>query len=216
MTRDDLRAIVQAAGHGSDAASVAVQNSLLKVAFYEVWNRRAWLWRRATAVPTVAAGDNTLNALPSDMAYPIRLRLSLSGVDIGDVDPIRPEVLEDYAAHDTGTGAPAYWTWKDGAVYLYPTPDQVYTASLTYVRSTAEVSFDDDTDVIPWDEEFHPVLAWITISYLGLRQDNPTRYNVARAEADKLLLRMEQADSRERIDQTSVIHWPGWDLVKPG
>ena len=216
MTRDDLRGIIQAGGYGTDAGAVAVQNSLLKVAFYEVWNRRAWLWRRATAVPTVAIGDSTLNGLPTDMAYPIKLRLSLNGIDVGDVDPIRPEVLEDYQAHDTGTGAPAYWTWKDGAVSLYPTPDQVYTASLTYVKSTAEVQFDDDTDVIPWDEEFHPVLAWIALAYLGVRNDNPTRYNIARAEADKLLLRMEQADSRERVNQTSVVHWHGWDMVKAG
>jgi hypothetical protein len=216
MTRDDLRGIIQAAGHGTDAASVAVQNSLLKVAFYEVWNKRAWLWRRATGVPTVAVGDNTLNGLPTDMSYPIKLRLSLGGLDVGDVDPIRPEVIEDYLAHDSGTGPPAYWSWKDGTVVLYPTPDQIYTASLTYVKSVAEVGFDDDSDVIPWDEEFHPVLAWIAISYLGLRQENPQRFNMARAEADKLLLRMEQADSRERVDQTSVLHWSGWDAVKAG
>lgn len=217
MNRLDLRTIIQTAGHGTDTASVAAQNSALQQAFYEVWTRRAWTWRRATAAPVAVVGNQALTtAAITDLAYPVKLRISESGIFLGDVEAIRPEVIEDYLAHDTGTGPPTYWSWSNQQVIVYPRPDKVYTVSMVYIKQPAKTLFDDDTDSIPFPEQYHPVLAWVALRILGFRQRDPTQYNIAKAEAEAFLTQMEREDSRAEQGQTSVVHWAGWDLVKSG
>jgi hypothetical protein len=63
--------------------------------------------------------------------------------------PLRETTYSDLisaSGDSTTTGEPTDWAWLDGSLYLYPTPDAVYTIYLTYQVGYADLSADTDSN----------------------------------------------------------------------
>jgi hypothetical protein len=121
-----------------------------------IYGLEEWTFRRALASVTYAAGDNTLNGLPSEYQVAIGLQLS----DGTEVDPL-DWVEFNRSYYGSGlTGTPANFTVVGGSVYLGPTPSVSGTGQMLFLRGLAHknasgtvvagpMSDDDDVPLIP-------------------------------------------------------------------
>lgn len=213
MLRPALRALIQTYGHGTSAADLVAQNTALTAAYFDLAGRAPWSWRRKKATtPVLTIGSEILGSLPADFQYPLGLRLSNASAGLERLEYRMPEDIDEDLALDTGTGWPIYWSWRNGQVIVFPRPDAAYTVSLDYIRTLATTEFDDDTDVLPFPEQYHPIVADLARAILAGRQRDWAQKGDAAADAERKILPMLREDKRGT--QTHVQPWGGWRLVK--
>jgi len=90
--------------------------------------------------------------VPSDFLEPIRFGLDtnnehrLEFVSSADMAQMRENVSD-------ATGTPKFWTFTDGKIELFPTPDATYTVELVYLASITALS---DANTTNWVLTNHP------------------------------------------------------------
>tara|TARA_R100001086_G_C11780231_1_gene243413 strand:- start:99 stop:749 length:651 start_codon:yes stop_codon:yes gene_type:complete len=107
-------------------------------------------WRMQNRA-TATLSDQYL-ALPTDWLETVRLHLQGNGTNVlvyADIDTMA-QLRED--GEDTA-GEPQYYNHSEGAIEVYPTPDQDYTAELMYLQRIPALS---DSNTSNWLLEYHP------------------------------------------------------------
>jgi len=90
--------------------------------------------------------------IPSDFIEPIRFGLDTNNqhrvefVSSADMAQMRENTKDS-------TGTPQYWTFTDGKIEVYPTPDGTYTTELVYLASVTALS---DANTTNWVLTNHP------------------------------------------------------------
>jgi hypothetical protein len=92
--------------------------------------------RRLRVRQMVTRAEATVNAefisAPADMLEPIHLAIEISESDIRALKYMAHERLLEEKQGSTATGEPQIYTLAGNTLQFYPTPDQSYTAELTY------------------------------------------------------------------------------------
>lgn len=86
-------------------------------------------------------------ALPSDLKTIISLTLT-GPTYFGPLDQVSMNEFEDLKVRDgDSAGPPAYFAIAGTALYIHPTPDQAYSARLSYERTITALS---DSNTVNW------------------------------------------------------------------
>lgn len=158
MNRSDLRTRVRTLTNIFSTAllSDAQINTILEEIHYEVCGSSQWPFLQDSTTLSVVAGDSTYT-LPADT----REVLLVSSKDLTTI----PRQLNAISTFDADTipddyqsSWPQFYTVEGLTLTLYPEPFTNETLTVRY-QKPAE-AFDGDTDVPPFDAEFHPVYAY--------------------------------------------------------
>jgi len=112
-------------------------------------NRKLRHWRmerRSTAVL-----DTQYSALPTDFLEAIRLQLT--GSQTHRLEFISHSDLMDRRSASNTAATPRFYTFIDGTIEVYPTPDQNYTLEMTYYSSIDALSASNADN---WVITYHP------------------------------------------------------------
>lgn len=216
---DAIRVLIQAAGYGTDTASVAAQNQAISAAFMELQAERKWSWLRArSSAITLTAGSETVSlASVTDLAVPLAAYLKDGSSAAYDLEKVDPDTLQRNLDLDlpVARNRPTQWAWVRNTVLVYPRPDKAYTVTLDYVKGVAETSFDATDEALPtgFDPRFAVIIAWGAIRWLARRQRDEPTYQAASSEWARAKQQFEQEDQPPGQDQ--VRDWSGWNVVRP-
>lgn len=75
-------------------------------------------------------------------------------------------------------------------IRLYPRQDKQYTFTVRYMQNHRPMVEDNDTSSIPPDQRM--VIAYMALSDILIKHDNPTQSELYRRRADEILLRLEK------------------------
>lgn len=90
--------------------------------------------------------------VPSDFLAPIRFGLDTKNehrVEFASA----AEMAQMRENTEDETGTPKYWTFTDGKIELFPTPDGTYTTELVYLATVTALS---DANTTNWLLTYHP------------------------------------------------------------
>lgn len=122
-----------------------------------------WFLDEIQALSTVAGTDNY--ALPTNL---LSLDVATLTSD-GDEFPLEPVDFQKYRWLQVDTsdlsGEPYRYSLYDNSIWLYPTPDAVYTYTLYYRKRLVELTA--DTDESDWITYGWRLLKWHALSDLG-------------------------------------------------
>jgi len=75
-------------------------------------------------------------------------------------------------------------------IRLYPRQDKDYVFTVRYMQNHRPMVEDNDTSSIPPDQRM--VIAYMALSDILMKHDNPTQSELYRRRADEILLRIEK------------------------
>ncbi len=158
MNRADLRTFVRNVTNirSTGLLSDAEINEALSDALAAVCSAYPWSFLRATTTVSVVANDATYT-LPSD-ARDVLLVSNRTDTRMARV--LKAVDLVDAATIVDRNGTPKVYSMTEQPITLtlYPTPEEAET--LTVVYRTSNPTLATDTDVPPFDAEFHKVVAY--------------------------------------------------------
>lgn len=168
FTLTQLQAELQARGYSSDTS--AAQTAAINAAIRDVRNYRNWPWDDAEVTATIAANVSFLTAFPATVVEPTEVRISYGTPVTEEYNLVylQPDDLFDLLTTDTGVGVPEFWTWRNGNIYVYPTADREYTATIQHSGPADTLSLGGDTINLP-DGFINPVL-WGALTHLAYRE----------------------------------------------
>lgn len=206
---DAIRTVMQAAGYGNDAQSIAAENQAITAAWIELSGEREWSFLRKRATGGLTIGVATVTS-PADLAVPKTLFLSDTAtgylMEQVSADHLQQRLDLDIPA---STGVPYIWAWVRNTILVYPKPQAAYTTTLDYVKVPVETDFDANNEVLPFsDGRFAPVIAWGAMRWMAIRQRDAASYQIYAAEYTAAKAQFEQADRRGEPDK--VVDWDGW------
>lgn len=82
----------------------------------------------------------------------------------------------------------SYTIRPDDVIVLNTTPDKAYTLSFDYYRTPQTLSLNSDTPELPG--EYHDIILYLALTYVGAEQDAPEVYQDAQAQYNKRLADM--------------------------
>jgi hypothetical protein len=210
VTRGGIKTLIQAAGHGTDTD--AAQNAAIEASLNELAQLKDWSWLEAqSASATIAVGDRSVNALPTDISTVTDVRIEFGTDYIEELFFMESGELLERSHLDRDNGVPMYWTWYNNELLIHPRPDKVYVVTLDYKMTPTPPP--DDGWVPPFDAQHHMVLAWGALRWLSFRQRDWNAYNAASSEY-RLAIRAMMSDDESAKPARNVPHWRGWGLVK--
>lgn len=122
----------------------------------EVFNTKQLRFMETSTTFSTVAGSDELGTEPTNMQVPIDLCIT-SPVSYGTKLNFRSYTeVDQWQPISLAVGTPTDWYEFGGNIKLYPTPDQVYTITLRYLKTPTELSADADVPQIP--EEFQEIL----------------------------------------------------------
>lgn len=210
MTRAEIKTALQALGYGTDTDTV--QNTLIDQAYREVAGSRTWSWLEGIQTnATLAVGDNTVNALATDIDTVNDVFIELGSTYLAPLTEMDAEELLRRAHEDRTNDIPLYYAQYEGSLFVHPRPDQVYTITIHYHKVPTMPT--GDSWVPPFPDTFHEVLVYGALKQMAFRQRDWSAFNVADATFRMILRQMGAADQRGEQSNT-VEKWDGWSLVK--
>lgn len=163
MNRSALRSRIRTLTNINSTALLSDSqiNDVLNEVHLEVCGAFQWPFLTDSTTISIVAGDSTYS-LPADadsvllVSRPSNTHSSrtLQAISVFDGDLLPAN----------SPGQPAFYTFSDGTLTLFPEPAAAENLTVRYL-STAE-ALDGDTDVPPFAEEFHPVYAYATAARL--------------------------------------------------
>jgi hypothetical protein len=208
MIRSDILTLIQAAGHGTDTASVAAQNKAIDAVYLEIAAEREWSWLFMTTTGNMTVNATTITK-PADLVVPKGVFPSFGTLTYEPLTELSAEEMRVNQHLDLGTGLPAWWAWVNRTIAIWPRPDIAYAYRLDYIKEPETTSFDDPSDAAPWNKQFHALIAWGALRWLAFRQRDQAGYGIAAAEYTAAKLNFAQADRWG--DQQNVKQWAGWE-----
>jgi len=112
-------------------------------------NRKLRHWRMERRSNAVL--DTQYSALPTDFLEAIRLQLT--GAQTHRLEFISHSELMDKRAASNTAGTPKFYTFIDGTIEVYPTPDQTYTIEMNYYSIIDALSTSNADN---WAITYHP------------------------------------------------------------
>ena len=188
-TLAQLQTAVQDYGYGSDTASV--QTDFLNASYRRLAGRRRWKWLEAQNSTLTTTVGNSIYTIPlTDMRTLDAVRLTESdGVTTHYITPFQEQDLRSLYHRDLGqNGLPRGWTQYAGKLWLWPTPDQIYTVTFDYIKNITPMVSSTDTTLVP--ENYDDILVWDTVIRLAIRQRDWLTRNFAIQEREALELAM--------------------------
>ena len=102
------------------------------------------------------AYDSSDTGFPTDMGQVDSITVTTSGRTV-PLEPISYQELKEIDTSTTLVGVPSKWCWYARSIWLYPTPDAIYTIGVSHqMRSLAPAS-DGDSSTI-WTNECEPLI----------------------------------------------------------
>lgn len=112
-------------------------------------NRKLRHWRMERR--SNATVDSRHTALPQDFIDAVRLQITSPG-GVQRLELISNSELMDKRAVSDIAGKPRFYVINDGAIEMYPTPDQDYTLEIVYISSLPDL----ETNSTNWLLTYHP------------------------------------------------------------
>ncbi len=176
MSSADITAFVR--GH-LDVDSSDLTDSVIDVFKREGFNR---IIRSQSRWPFMEASW-TLSTSPGDQTYPFTTASLLTPSAIEDIFSINDELREIrrvphedakqmFPSGATTTGRPMYWSKHADTIYLWPTPDAVYTYAIDGLKKAFDwVAANSAPTDLP--DDFHELIALWVLHRGYLQQDDP-------------------------------------------
>ena len=135
---------------------------------------------------------------------PKKLRY-ISYTDWPDVFGRSPAYREYNATVANKQGTPKWWTIDlQGRMYLYPTPDKVYTIEFTQPRVLQELQSEEDVPILP--SEYHMMIVWRALMEYGFYHDDGSVLNKARAKYTLYKKRLESYEMPDVVLRTDSLY----------
>lgn len=169
MNLTQLQASIQAKGYGTDTA--AAQLDMLNSAYREVLGKRRWpfLEKQDATIPTVVGTASYSLAGITDFLHVDAVRLEITATkDFPEIDYLPPQEFRSLEHTDRDNGTPAYWTFVNQVLRIYPAPDKVWTLRIDYAKRPPDLSAGGDIPVLP--DAYHDILVWGAVRELTFRE----------------------------------------------
>ncbi len=118
------------------------------IAYYA--QKRFWFNETTGTLSTVASQQSysTSDGLPSDISEIDVVSLTTDSSNTYTLNPRTFQYIKDVNTSGTSnTGHPADWSWYASKLWFYPTPDAVYTVTISYKKDyPTALSADSDTN----------------------------------------------------------------------
>lgn len=105
--------------------------------------QRFWFNEEVSTSSTVASQQTY--TLPTDCLFVDMLQIT-SGTRTWELNRREWTDFEDYWSQNTTTGVPSDWSVEQNTLYLAPTPNAIFTLTISYVKSLTTLSADADTN----------------------------------------------------------------------
>lgn len=121
-------------------------NRAINRAIENYLSTRFWFNEKIATFDTIAdvRAYNENNGLPNDILEIDVAKVNVSGGEI-ILDRRTFQYVEE-VDRNSFTGNPMIYAWYAGSLYLYPIPNDEYTATISYKKSYSELSLDEDTN----------------------------------------------------------------------
>lgn len=214
MTLAELRAWLDMHGYSSTAlnSNMATAQSLaLNEAYRRLQGMRAWPWKEnVQTVVTVVNNPNPSLAAITDLSKIMEVRAE-KGTEYTPMTYITPLEMRDKLHLDRDQGTPAYWSYYDQQLFVWPRPQAVYTLTLFYQQNLGDLT---DGSAPAFEDTFHDVVGWMALTDLGVRERDWNLYSTAQAEFQTRLRNMEDYYGiRQSQNSVNVRRWSGWSMV---
>lgn len=215
MDLAQLRQSLQDHGYGDDTATQ--QNGFINAAYREVHSQMRWPFLETinTGLSTVA-GTASYTPPMTDWRNvdAIRLTWATDPTQNAPIEYLSPQDLFDKQARDQTPATPIYWTMYASQIWFYPIPDQVYQATIYYIKEPVDLSADGDIPLIP--VAYHDVLVAGAITRIAFRQRDWIGLELWTSKyADGLSKLKEEYLVRQRQSSSQVKRSGWWDNYSP-
>lgn len=211
MNLGQIRSAVQSLGYTIDTA--AQQNTFINAEYHNICGKERWKFLETIDTTSVVPVNGTPN-YALNLVNPWRnldaVRLSVPNVSPPGVDMkyINSQELFDHLSMDTNTATPFEWSFYANQLWLYPTPDQTYQASIYYIQEETDLVSDSDVPLIPIT--YHDVLVWGCVERLAMRERDWLGRQFAQTEKELLLGRLEREYRMTQRQTSSQVKKSGW------
>lgn len=175
MSLNDVRTMVR---NISDLDTTDVPNSIIDDAAKEAFQRIVALERRWPKYQETY----TFNTVANQRAYTIAtigdIREIISLVDTSSSGARLTMIPYDNAeeiwlGNTDSASRPYFYAMWDGALHLYPKPDNVYSITVRAYRNPVYTWLSTTSEAIDLDEWFHILLAYFVLGRVYQRQEDP-------------------------------------------
>jgi hypothetical protein len=148
--------------------SMDIAVSIVQDGIDEIMTRkRKWAFLETTSNISTVANQEYIE-FPTDLSL-----LKFITIDNVKLQFISPYQYNSYYIDDNlSKGTPTHYTIKNNKVYLFPTPDQVFTVSLEYYKTITEITSDLSTQI---DLPFVPILIYYCAAQFAYIRGNDKR-----------------------------------------
>lgn len=208
-TLAQLQQAVQDLGYGTD--SLTAQTGFLNSEYRIVAGERRWEWLQGTFLGELTIPGTVVYTLPlTDMR-------NLDAVWVTDgqdnqfaITYIEPLKLLDLSQDRTAfnLGAPRHWSFWNGQLWLYPTPDAVYSLTIAYTKNVTPLVAPGDTPWIP--EAYDDALVWGSVARLAYRLRDWLGREFAQTEVTRVMNEMrseynlKQRQTADEVEATGI------------
>lgn len=163
MNRSEIRARVRALTNIYSTAllSDAQINEVVNEVHLELCGSFQWPFTVQSTTVSVVAGTSTY-ALPAGTLSVLMVSRTGNVSEFRHLNAI--SVFDADVLPDTSANWPRYYTVENGSLTLYPAPAAGEDLTVRYTEQVDAI--DDDADVPPFADEFHPVYAYATAARL--------------------------------------------------
>lgn len=156
----------------------------------EICNRYEWDFMQTTVSFNTTASDSSypLSGVATDIQKLVNLRITTDGSERW-LKPINTEQFDRHIADPSSAtaGVPDYYYLWNDVIYLYPTPDAVYTIEARYLKTPTTLESGDQPDV---PEPFQEVVMLGTLYRAMQTNDNFDQALVVKNQMDTQVIDM--------------------------
>lgn len=201
MTIDEILTEISDVWRFADYSSaerlVAVNNT-----YYDVCRRFPWPFLEATTTLTTSAGDNTPTT-PSDMKQIKALVIPAYDVKL---QPERRDALLGKFYDLSTTGIPINYYFIGTTLYLYPTPDAVYSITMDYIKKPTALAGGGAENTILLPAEYHELLTIGAAYRLSVRDTDLQTTSFLRNMFEERLQAMQHDLLTTQIDRPQRVY----------
>jgi hypothetical protein len=156
---------------------------------------------------TVAQQESyTTSVIPTDVGQIDSLRITVNG-RLVVLKPVNFNRLQELATTTNGYGQPGYWAWFASKLFLFPTPDAIYSVLISYQQRKAAPANDADGTTV-WTNAAEPLIRACAkkIIYRDVTKD-PALFAAAQ-QAETEALQVLKNESMQLQDEGGLEpHW---------
>lgn len=213
MNLTALQASLQAKGYGTDTSAqqiIAINDTYRRVIGMHRW---PFLETTVNTLVTVANASTVNLTSVTDLRTDGIDRVFLTiGTDSFPLEYLRPSEFRRKQALYSDAGEPEAWTFSQGALRLWPTPDRVYTVTLDYLKDAPDLAAGSDSPL--FDETYHDLLVWGAVADLAFRERDYSGAAWADQQYRMRLAELERAyNVRQRQNARHIQRSDFWNTV---